>query len=123
MSGLKSLDRDGLRRQLQAHLQSLRGAGVEWLPRVEPLPVNTLSYVVGPTAVCGAEPGALFDAAPSSSPAQNLESRHALAMLAAEIKTCARCPGLAATRTQTVFGDGQAGAELCFVGEAPGADE
>jgi DNA polymerase len=30
---------------------------------------------------------------------------------------------LASTRTQTVFSDGNPTAELCFVGEAPGADE
>ena len=37
--------------------------------------------------------------------------------------TCTRCPELAATRTQTVFGVGEPGVELCFIGEAPGADE
>src|SRR5213594_3655476 len=34
-----------------------------------------------------------------------------------------KCPELCSTRTQTVFADGKVGAELCFVGEAPGADE
>ena len=33
------------------------------------------------------------------------------------------CPHLAATRTQTVFGDGSPTARLMFVGEAPGAEE
>jgi len=33
------------------------------------------------------------------------------------------CPELAAKRTQTVFGVGNAEARLCFLGEAPGADE
>jgi uracil-DNA glycosylase len=36
--------------------------------------------------------------------------------------TCTRCP-LAATRTQVVFGSGEANAELMFVGEAPGFHE
>ena len=36
--------------------------------------------------------------------------------------TCTRCP-LAATRTQVVFGSGDAHAELMFVGEAPGFHE
>ncbi len=36
--------------------------------------------------------------------------------------TCTRCP-LAATRTQVVFGSGDANAELMFVGEAPGFHE
>ncbi len=39
-----------------------------------------------------------------------------------EVKTCTRC-GLAATRTNTVFGEGNPAAELVFVGEGPGADE
>jgi DNA polymerase len=36
---------------------------------------------------------------------------------------CVKCPHLAATRTQTVFGVGNPDAELMFIGEAPGADE
>ena len=46
-----------------------------------------------------------------------------LAALAAEVAVCKRCPHLAATRTQTVFGTGSPTARLMFVGEAPGADE
>jgi uracil-DNA glycosylase len=44
-------------------------------------------------------------------------------VLAETVSTCPRCPELFATRTQTVFGVGPVDAELCFVGEAPGADE
>ena len=36
---------------------------------------------------------------------------------------CTRCHELAETRTQTVFGVGNPQARLCFLGEAPGADE
>ena len=36
---------------------------------------------------------------------------------------CGRCPHLARSRTQVVFGVGNSNAELMFVGEAPGADE
>jgi len=43
--------------------------------------------------------------------------------LAREVSVCRRCPHLADTRTQTVFGTGQADTRLMFVGEAPGADE
>jgi DNA polymerase len=46
-----------------------------------------------------------------------------LARLKAEVAKCQRCPQLAASRTQTVFGEGNAAARLIFVGEAPGADE
>jgi DNA polymerase len=40
-----------------------------------------------------------------------------------EARACTRCPQLAATRTQVVFGAGNADADLMFVGEAPGRDE
>jgi DNA polymerase len=46
-----------------------------------------------------------------------------LATLAAEVARCERCPHLARTRTQTVFGTGSPTARLMFIGEAPGADE
>ena len=39
-----------------------------------------------------------------------------------EAAICDRCP-LSATRTQVVFGNGNADADLMFVGEAPGAEE
>jgi DNA polymerase len=40
-----------------------------------------------------------------------------------EVAACTRCAELASTRTQTVFGVGNPNARLCFLGEAPGADE
>jgi DNA polymerase len=40
-----------------------------------------------------------------------------------QARGCTRCPQLAATRTQVVFGAGNADADLMFVGEAPGAKE
>lgn len=46
-----------------------------------------------------------------------------LEILTAEVAACTLCSGLASTRTQTVFSDGTPEAEICFVGEAPGADE
>ncbi len=46
-----------------------------------------------------------------------------LAGLASEVAVCRRCPHLAETRTQTVFGTGKAETRLMFIGEAPGADE
>jgi uracil-DNA glycosylase family 4 len=39
-----------------------------------------------------------------------------------QVKGCTKC-GLAAMRTHTVFGQGNAGARLVFVGEAPGFEE
>lgn len=46
-----------------------------------------------------------------------------LNILAEEVKNCTRCHELCTTRTQTVFGVGNPHARLCFLGEAPGADE
>jgi len=46
-----------------------------------------------------------------------------LAPIQARVSVCTKCPHLAASRTQTVFGVGNPDAELMFVGEAPGADE
>lgn len=47
----------------------------------------------------------------------------ALEILRHEIAECTRCNELAATRTRTVPGVGNPSARVCFLGEAPGADE
>jgi uracil-DNA glycosylase len=51
------------------------------------------------------------------------ERREALKAVYREARGCTRCPGLAAARTTVVFGNGNADADLMFVGEAPGANE
>jgi len=43
--------------------------------------------------------------------------------LRAAVAPCEKCPQLARSRTQTVFGVGNIEARIMFVGEAPGADE
>jgi uracil-DNA glycosylase len=50
------------------------------------------------------------------------ERRECLVELYNEVQDCTRCP-LHETRTKTVFGAGNANADLMFVGEAPGAEE
>ncbi|WP_457666214.1 uracil-DNA glycosylase [Thiolapillus sp.] len=50
------------------------------------------------------------------------EGASGLDMLRAEVASCTACD-LHASRTRTVFGVGDASAELMIVGEAPGADE
>ncbi len=54
---------------------------------------------------------------PQASKAERLEQMKAVVL------PCVKCPHLAASRTQVVFGVGNPDAELMFVGEAPGADE
>jgi DNA polymerase len=46
-----------------------------------------------------------------------------LAAVQERVRPCTKCPNLASSRTQTVFGIGNPDADIMFVGEAPGADE
>jgi DNA polymerase len=65
--------------------------------------------------------GTLFDAVDESRP--QISNAASLTVLQQMVVACTRCGELAATRTQTVFGVGNPRARLCFMGEAPGADE
>ena len=59
-----------------------------------------------------------------SAPRQAFVDKAALLTpIQARVSVCVKCPHLAASRTQTVFGVGNPDAELMFIGEAPGADE
>jgi DNA polymerase len=61
---------------------------------------------------------------PGQAPVGDAQQRlQALQELAGRVSQCVRCKGLASTRTQTVFGVGPLDPDLCFIGEAPGADE
>jgi DNA polymerase len=51
------------------------------------------------------------------------ERRAELTAVYRQARACTYCPELASTRTQAVFGSGNADADLMFVGEAPGARE
>jgi len=116
------MDLDSARRQLLEHLRQLRGAGVDWLPTAAPIE----SPAHPPPAVTPMRETSIFEIAaePSASAGMSLEERRvALQTLANEVKACVKCTELCSSRTQTVFADGKPGAELCFVGEAPGADE
>ena len=100
---------------LRAYLEWQRDAGTAGFPRR------------GKTATGAATPPPSPQPAPApaepstpAAPAQDKAVR--LPQLATEVSSCTKC-GLAATRKQTVFARGNADARLCFVGEAPGADE
>jgi len=56
-------------------------------------------------------------------PKSAIDPASTLAVIRREVAACTRCQELAATRKQTVFGVGDPRARLCFMGEAPGADE
>jgi DNA polymerase len=67
-----------------------------------------------------AETSAPAPPAAPAAPARTLPTD--LEALRREVAACRLCP-LAESRTQTVFCDGNPGARILFVGEAPGADE
>lgn len=101
--------------QLRQRLDSLKAAGVEYLPASSPAnavpvaaPASALPPVIEAPIIVSSERGPVM-----------LQ----LEVLAKEIANCKKCPELFSTRTQTVFGVGKLSPELCFVGEAPGADE
>jgi uracil-DNA glycosylase family 4 len=126
------------RRQVKQHLDALHAAGVEHVPAAGPKPKNAIPPV-GRGGRSPEHPGTSAPAPlgspisiPSSSslfdvstdvPESADDRRHALQLMAADVAKCDRCPELFATRTQTVFGIGPVGPDICFVGEAPGADE
>ena len=94
--------------QIRRRLEGLKTAGVDWLPRVDP-----------PQLIVAEQP---LEAAPTIQNDAG-DRRRELTVLAESVSTCERCPELVSTRRQTVFGVGPIDAELCFVGEAPVADE
>jgi DNA polymerase len=124
-----------LRRVLAGRLESLAAAGVQALakpravdntapvaPAISPAPEAKENTPVPKTSGwTTAHAGTLFeddDAAPRS-----VSTAPTLEVLQQEVVSCTRCDELARTRTQTVFGVGNPRARLCFMGEAPGADE
>jgi uracil-DNA glycosylase len=65
----------------------------------------------------------LFDAKQEAPRQIDINKIDMLAAINARVSVCTKCPHLASTRTQTVFGVGSPDADVMFVGEAPGADE
>lgn len=65
----------------------------------------------------------LEEARPAPNESTETEKVTRLSQMAALVAGCLKCPHLARSRTQTVFGVGNPDAELMFIGEAPGADE
>ena len=126
------------RRQVKQHLDALHAAGVEHVPTAGPKPKKATPPVgrggrpPEPPGTSAPAPlgspisipasSSLFDVS-TDVPDSPVARRHALKLMADDVAKCDRCPELFATRTQTVFGVGPVGPDICFVGEAPGADE
>lgn len=86
---------------LREYLYELEESGVDGLPLDECLPVT--EHVAIPTGV-------------------RFDKHTGLGQIRKELGDCQRCE-LSKTRTNLVFGVGNPGARIVFVGEAPGADE
>lgn len=106
-----------LGRQLRQHLDSLRIAGVHWLPS-RPLTLETAPRVETTTQPVSAAPSV----EPPTSDALEPRRRE-LTVLAELVSMCRRCTELVVSRSRTVFGVGPLDPEICFIGEAPGATE
>ncbi|MGD0814758.1 MAG: uracil-DNA glycosylase [Verrucomicrobiota bacterium] len=126
----------------ERHLQSLKANGVRFLIvenetlrqlRQPPPPKPALCSVEAePRSSAPSTPSTLSDSSDPSDPSDpsdlsdssspsNPES--AMAALRARAALCVKCPHLAGSRKNVVFGVGDIHASLMFVGEAPGADE
>ena len=108
------------------HLEELKARGV----RIVPVAGETLRTLAQPAAQVSApraaqpvQPAVKPVAAPVVAPTVSPEKAAAFAALRTRALACVKCPHLASSRMNVVFGVGNLDAELMFVGEAPGADE
>ncbi|MEO6815829.1 MAG: uracil-DNA glycosylase [Edaphobacter sp.] len=137
--------------QLRAYVEYFRDMGIHDFYRrgeplaietleiaaAEPLPVAVESEPVVPPAIAAALPSShglqetvipklisFDDLAPlPQTPIPAAQREASMQAIRDEIGDCTRCPLAYAGRRNIVFGDGDPGARLMFVGEGPGADE
>jgi DNA polymerase len=93
-------------------LQSLKRSGIRSLPAIKSQPP-------GP-GIVEQEAG---EPASAREGASGVSQQEQLQVISGEVAACQLCPELVNNRSQTVFGVGSPNARLCFMGEAPGADE
>ncbi len=123
------------------HLTGLKARGVRFVPvRQEtlasltvpaptpspsrpsaPIPAKPAVYAAPTAKSPGSEPPPVQRPAPF--PLSSQAKSAAFEELRARAMACVKCPHLASSRKNVVFGVGSIDAELMFVGEAPGADE
>src|SRR5262245_7827375 len=133
--------RERLQRALLGRLESLAASGVQVLPKPRlvnlplssslpgPVPISTAAEIktvenppVRKTSGWAAANASMLFTDEDAMP-KIVSSATTLEVLQQEVAVCTRCDELARTRKQTVFGVGNPNARLCFMGEAPGADE
>jgi uracil-DNA glycosylase len=102
-------------------VESLRAGGIDWVPKAR----ETESPAATAGAACqpAASPNLFADSLTAENGRSPDQRCQELRVLSEQVTHCTRCSELAATRTQTVFGVGKVDPEICFIGEAPGADE
>jgi DNA polymerase len=133
------------------HLEELKARGVRYVPvsletlralsqpQPKPSPTRVASTPMPGQSVIGSQQLGLASPTPPGSelplelpgelqsqianPKSSIEKAAAFAELRTRAMVCVKCPHLAASRKNVVFGVGSIDAELMFVGEAPGADE
>jgi uracil-DNA glycosylase len=117
------------------HLEGLKSRGVRNVtvspqtlrelsqaPRISPTPIPVSKPVAAPRKAIPAQIVTLAPVAPPTIGSSS-EKIVAFAALRERALACVKCPHLAASRKNVVFGVGSIDAELMFVGEAPGVDE
>ena len=87
-----------------------------------PAPVKAATPVTSPVETPVAAK-ILSEATPMPPKQTSKNKSAAMAALRERALTCIKCPHLASSRKNVVFGVGSIDAQLMFVGEAPGADE
>ena len=121
-----------LRRHLADHLILLQELGIDGSSRdpvwsARPGDVRPTASAAAPAElragwpVPDSAPVSLFDEPPPLAPVRDPAER--LAEIRTDLGECTRCKLHALGRTHVVFGVGNPGARLMFIGEAPGGDE
>jgi len=105
-----------LRASLSAYLEQLAESGIEGFPAAD-------TKVVPQTVALPASPVSASQTSATAEPESNAVEQHeSLDKIRKNLGDCQRCK-LGKTRKNLVFGTGNPGARLVFVGEGPGADE
>lgn len=128
---------DFYRRGEPLSIEAVEATTIAVAASAEPLSVTVEAASVAPPPVAATMPSSLGLQEPvipklisfnnlaplPQSPVPAAEREAALQAIRDEIGDCTRCPLAYAGRRNIVFGDGNPGARLMFVGEGPGADE
>jgi uracil-DNA glycosylase family 4 len=123
---LESLKSRGVR-HLRVEAETLRALALppRAMPAISTAPVakpEALRFTLAPKAAI-LPPVAPVEIIPATPALNATEKATAFAALRERALACVKCPHLASSRKNGVFGVGNIEAQLMFVGEAPGADE